>query len=221
MGAIIEFRDVRKLYVQGRRKVAALDGLSLAIEAGEFVVVTGPSGSGKSTLLHLAAALDLPTDGVVRVDGRETASMRDEELTQLRRTRIGLIFQFFNLIPTLSVLENVALPALLPGRRLAEVRPAAEALIDRVGLSDRPQHLPEELSGGEMQRVAIARALIHDPPVLLADEPTGNLDSVTGGEVLRLLQDLRGGRTLVIVTHDTSLLSLADRAVHLKDGRLA
>ncbi len=217
---MIEFRNVRKIYSQGARQVVALEDLSLTIATGEFVAVTGPSGSGKSTLLHLAGGLDVPTWGQVLVEGQETAALDDEALTLLRRRRIGFIFQFFILIPTLTILENAALPALLSGGRFADARPAAEALLDRVGLGQRKTHLPEELSGGEMQRVAIARALINAPAILLADEPTGNLDSVTGREILRLLQELRQDRTIVIVSHDPQVTAVADRAIALKDGCL-
>jgi putative ABC transport system ATP-binding protein len=218
---MIEFCNVSKVYTQGQRRVAALDDLSLTIRPGEFVVVTGPSGSGKSSFLHLAGGLDVPTGGQVIVDGRQMRAMGDDELTLFRRNRIGLVFQFFNLIPTLSVLENTALPALLSGGRFDDARPAAERLLMQVGLKDRMTHRPEELSGGEMQRVAIARALINDPPILLADEPTGNLDSATGAEILALLRQFHGERTLVIVTHDLSVESVADRSIHIKDGRLA
>jgi putative ABC transport system ATP-binding protein len=218
---MIEFRHVSKVYTQGPRRVVALDDLTLAISPGEFVIVTGPSGSGKSSFLHLAGGLDVPTDGQVIVDGREMRAMEDDALTLFRRNRIGLVFQFFNLIPTLSVLENTALPALLSGGHFADVRPAAERLLMQVGLKDRMTHRPEELSGGEMQRVAIARALINDPPILLADEPTGNLDSATGAEILALLRQFHGERTLVIVTHDLNMASVADRSFHIKDGRLA
>jgi putative ABC transport system ATP-binding protein len=218
---VIVFEAVTKLYVQGSRRVAALDGVSLRIEAGEFVAVMGPSGSGKSTLLHLAAGLDVPTSGRVAIGGQETAALGDEALTLLRRRQVGLVFQFFNLVPTLSVLENVALPALLSGGRFGAARPRAAALLGRVGLQERVTHLPEELSGGELQRVAIARALVNDPPVLLADEPTGNLDSATGAEILDLLDSVRASRTLVIVTHDPAVAAAADRAVRLRDGRLA
>src|SRR5579863_2211991 len=217
---MIEFRNVCKLYLQGQREVLALHDLSLTIRQGEFVAVTGPSGSGKSTLLHLAGGLDVPTSGQVLVEGDETGRMKDEELTLLRRRRIGLVFQFFNLIPTLSVLENTALPALLSGGRFADVRPTAERLLLQVGLTNRITHRPEELSGGEMQRVAIARALINDPPILLADEPTGNLDTATGAEILALLMQFHGERTLIIVTHDLSAESMADRAIRIKDGSL-
>src|SRR5579871_2955554 len=217
---MIEFRNVSKVYTQGPRRVAALDDLSLTIAPGEFVVVTGPSGSGKSSLLHLAGGLDVPTEGQVIVDGQEMRAMGDDALTLFRRNRIGLVFQFFNLIPTLSVLENAAIPALLSGGRFADVRSAAESLLTEVGLKDRMTHRPEELSGGEMQRVAIARALINDPPILLADEPTGNLDSANGAEILALLRRFHGERTLVIVTQDLSMERVADRAIHIKDGRL-
>jgi putative ABC transport system ATP-binding protein len=216
----IRLEEARKEYVQGRRRVRALDGVTLSIEAGEFVAVIGPSGSGKSTLLHLAAVLDVPTSGSVTIEGHETAAMGEEERTRLRRTRIGLVFQFFNLIPTLTVLENTSLPAVLSGGRLRDTRPAAERLLERVGLGERLTHLPEELSGGEMQRVAIARALINDPALLLADEPTGNLDSSNGREILALLAAERGTRTVVVVTHDPAVVAVADRAIRLRDGRL-
>ena len=218
---MIEFRNVSKVYTQGQHRVTALEDVSLSIMPGEFVAVTGPSGSGKSSFLHLAGGLDVPTEGQAIVDGREIRTMGDDELTLFRRNRIGLIFQFFNLIPTLSVLENTALPALLSGGRFADVRPAAERLLMQVGLKDRMTHRPEQLSGGEMQRVAIARALINDPPILLADEPTGNLDSATGAEILALLRRFHGERTIVTVTHDLSMESVADRSIHIKDGRLA
>jgi putative ABC transport system ATP-binding protein len=218
---MIEFRHVSKIYMQGQRRVTALNDLSLTIQPGEFVVVMGPSGSGKSSFLHLAGGLDVPTDGETILAGRDIRAMGDDELTLFRRNHIGLVFQFFNLMPTLSVLENTTLPALLSGKRFSEVRPAAERLLAQVGLKDRITHRPEELSGGEMQRVAIARALINDPPILLADEPTGNLDSATGAEILALLREFHGERTLVIVTHDLSLETVADRAIHIRDGRLA
>ena len=216
----IEFRDVRKVYAQGQRQVTALAGVSFTIEPREFVAVMGPSGSGKSTLLHLAAGLDVPTEGSVRLDGRETARMKERELTLLRRDRIGLIFQFFNLIPTLTVLENTALPSVLSRKRFADARTGATSLLERVGLKERLTHLPEELSGGEMQRVAIARALINDPPIVLADEPTGNLDSATGAEILRLLKELSRERTVVVVSHDPGIQAVADRTLRLRDGRL-
>jgi putative ABC transport system ATP-binding protein len=217
---MIEFENVRKVYPQGPREVAALDGVTLQVEKGEFVAIMGPSGSGKSTLLHLAGGLDLPSSGAVRLEGKSTLEMSDDDLTLYRRKRIGFIFQFFNLIPTLTVVENTVLPLLLNGGRLHDVRPRAEALLERVGLRPRLEHRPDELSGGEMQRVAIARALLADPAMVLADEPTGNLDSAAGAEVLRILKELAGERTLVMVTHDPSAAAVAGKIVRLKDGRV-
>ena len=219
---MIEFRDVRKVYPQGGREVRALDGLTLSLERGALTAVMGPSGSGKSTLLHLAGGLDLPTSGAVTIEGRSTASMTDQELTLLRRTHIGFVFQFFNLIPTLRAVENVSLPLLLAGARQGDVRPKVEALLDRLGLADRREHFPEELSGGEMQRVAIARALVIEPAVVLADEPTGNLDSATGMGILQVLRDVaeHEGRTVVMVTHDPAAAAVGHRTVRLRDGKL-
>jgi putative ABC transport system ATP-binding protein len=217
---MIEFNNVKKTYMQGRREVNALDGLSLAVGDGEFVAVMGPSGSGKSTFLHLAGGLDLPSSGEVVLSGRKTNELTDRELTLLRRQAIGFVFQAFNVIPTLTALENAALPALLNGARFDEVRPRARELLERVGLVDRTEHRPEELSGGEVQRVAVARALINGPSLLLADEPTGNLDSVTGREIMDLLQEVCEGRTMVVVTHDPGVAARAQRLVRLKDGRL-
>ena len=217
---MIRFQDVSKTYTQGAREVQALSHVTHTIERGEFVAVMGPSGSGKSTFLHLAAGLDLPTSGELFVDGEPTHAMSDDELTHLRRNRTGLVFQFFNLVPTLTVLENTALPLLIAGHRLAAVRARAEALLERVGLRDRLEHLPEELSGGEIQRVAIARALVSEPQVLLADEPTGNLDSATGGEILALLAATAKERTVVMVTHDGKAAAIAGRRIELRDGRL-
>jgi putative ABC transport system ATP-binding protein len=219
---LIEFDAVRKTYPQGGREVRALDGLTLRLEPGALTAVVGPSGSGKSTLLHLAAGLDLPTSGTVTIEGRATASMSDDELTLLRRQRIGLVFQFFNLIPTLRAAENVALPLLLAGARQGDVRARVQALLERLGLGDRGERFPDELSGGEMQRVAIARALVIEPAVLLADEPTGNLDSATGQGVLELLREVAAGegRTVVMVTHDERAAAFGHRTVRLSDGRL-
>ncbi len=202
----------------------ALDGLDLDIAAGEFVSVMGPSGSGKSTLLHLAGGMDLPSAGRVCVAGEATSSMSDRELTLLRRRKIGFVFQFFNLMPTLTVEENVALPLLLDGRRLPAVRGRVRELLERVGLGSRIGHTPEELSGGEMQRAAIARALVTDPPILLADEPTGNLDSATGREILGLLRSVHESerdRTIVMVTHDPAAAAFAGRQIVLRDGKVA
>ena len=220
--AVLEVRDVVKDYVRGTARVRALDGVSFTIDAGQLVSIMGPSGSGKSTLLHLLGGLDSPTSGSVIADGRELASLGDEELTTFRRHRLGFVFQFFNLLPNLSVWENVALPRLLDGQALGRQRARAVELLDRVGLGDRVDHKPAELSGGQLQRVAIARALINDPVLVLADEPTGNLDSHTGEEVLAVMRELASdeGRTLVMVTHDPHAAAIGDRVIHLADGRV-
>jgi putative ABC transport system ATP-binding protein len=221
MDPVIEFRDVRKVHAQGRRDVVALDGVSLKIERREFVTIMGPSGSGKSTLLHLAGALDVPTAGEVHIDGTLTSSLDDTALTLLRRRMIGFVFQFFNLVPSLNIVQNASLPALLNGGRFEAVRTRSEELLRRVGLDKRLDHFPEELSGGEMQRVAIARALVTDPPLVLADEPTGNLDTAAGVEILKILQDIARERTVVIVTHDDRAAGYGNRLVKLRDGKLA
>jgi putative ABC transport system ATP-binding protein len=181
--------DVRKVYRQGSNEIIALDDVSLDIARGEFAVIMGPSGSGKSTLLHLIGGLDRPTSGELLVDQRLVGQMADDQVTLFRRTRIGFVFQFFNLLPTLTALENVALPFVLDGRSKEEAEQRAAMLLDKVGLQNRQDHLPEEMSGGEIQRIAVARALAFDPPILLADEPTGNLDSKTGESILSLLRD--------------------------------
>ncbi len=219
---MIEFRDVRKTYVQGARRVVALDGVSLSIPRGSFASVMGPSGSGKSTLLHLAGGLDLPDGGEVLLDGRSTSAMDDDALTLLRRRRLGFVFQFFNLLPSLTVAENVALPLLLEGGSRPDAARRAAELLARVGLADRATHHPDELSGGEMQRTALARALAADPPLLLADEPTGNLDSATGRAILDLLRDVvrKDGRTLLMVTHDSAAAAFGDLVITLRDGRV-
>ena len=187
-GAVIEFRGVRKVYRQGRREVIALNGVTLSFRRREFVTLMGPSGSGKSTLLHLAGGLDVPTEGEVLIDGHATGGLDDTALTLLRRKTVGFVFQFFNLIPSLTVVQNAILPALLAGGGADAARIRARDLLGRVGLETRLDHYPEELSGGEMQRVAIARALITEPAVVLADEPTGNLDTASGNGVLRILR---------------------------------
>jgi putative ABC transport system ATP-binding protein len=217
---MMELRGVTKHYQQGRRVVQAVRGVSLRIEAGEFVSIMGPSGSGKSTLMHLLGALDTPTAGEVIFQGRSLRTLPDRELSLLRRTRIGFVFQFFNLIPTLTAVENVALPLLLGGQRRRRALKPAHAGLERVGLGDRASHFPDELSGGEMQRVAIARALVIDPEAVLCDEPTGNLDSATSAEILRLLQKLPepGKRSVVMVTHDAEAAGYGGRIVHIKDG---
>jgi putative ABC transport system ATP-binding protein len=219
---MIELRNVIKVFSQGRSQIRALDGVSLTVPRGRFVSVMGPSGSGKSTLLHLVGGLDAPTGGDISIDGKALSRMTDDEITVFRRRRIGFVFQFFHLLPTLSVQENVALPLLLDGRRLREVRPRVEELLAAVGLSHRRTHRPEELSGGEMQRAAVARALVGEPVLLLADEPTGNLDSRTGEEVLGLIAGLvkNHGLTTVMVTHDLKAAAYGDDVVTLRDGRI-
>lgn len=206
----------------GKRQVTALNGVCLNIQKGEMVSVVGPSGSGKSTLLNLVGGLDRATSGHVSVDGADLSGLGDDELTRVRRDKIGFIFQFFNLLPTLTSVENVSLPLHLRGWSRAKAQARARELLDLVGLTKRLEHLPEELSGGERQRVAIARALSIYPPILLGDEPTGNLDTRTGHEILGLLQDLhsRLGSTVVIVTHDLSVAASCQRTVHMRDGQI-
>ncbi len=214
--------DVRKIYRQGESEIAALDGITLDIPKGAFAVIMGPSGSGKSTLLHLIGGLDRPSSGDLLVDGRLIGQMADDEVTLFRRTKIGFVFQFFNLLPTLTALENVALPLVLDGVAKAEADRKAEALLEKVGLEARKHHLPEEMSGGEIQRIAVARALAFNPPLLLADEPTGNLDSKNGEAVLSLLHEINknDGCTIVMVTHNEEAASYGERRILLKDGRV-
>jgi len=218
----VRVRDVVKHYRQGEATVRAVDGISLEVAAGEFVSIMGPSGSGKSTLLHLVGALDVPDAGEVFLGDRPLAALGDDDLTLLRRRTIGFVFQSFNLLPTLSAAENVGLPLLLDGSAPADAGARARRLLDLVGLGHRAEHRPDRLSGGEMQRVAIARALVTDPLVLLADEPTGNLDSRTGAEVLELMRTLgdRLGQTILTVTHDRRAAAWGDRIVHLRDGKI-
>jgi putative ABC transport system ATP-binding protein len=217
---MMELRAVTKDYLQGRRVVRAVRGVSLRIESGEFVSIMGPSGSGKSTLMHLLGALDTPTSGEVFFQDRGLHSLTDKELALLRRTKIGFIFQFFNLLPTLTAVENVALPLLLAGKSRRQALTPSVAVLERVGLSDRADHFPDELSGGEMQRVAVARALVIEPDAVLCDEPTGNLDSANSTEVLKLLRSLpeAGRRAVVMVTHDPDSAAYGDRIVHIRDG---
>ena len=219
---MIECREVIKHYPQGRRIVKALQGVSLRIEAGTFVSVMGPSGSGKSTLMHLLGALDTPSGGEVLFQGKALSDMSDRDLAYLRRNRIGFVFQFFNLLPTLTAVENVALPLFLGGQPRRRALKPAHVHLERVGLLDRANHFPDEMSGGEMQRVAIARALVIEPEAVLCDEPTGNLDSQTSSEILKLLRSLphHGNRTVVMVTHDAQAASYGDRLIHLRDGRV-
>jgi putative ABC transport system ATP-binding protein len=218
---MIELTEVVKQF-DGKRRVTALDRVSLSIARGEMVSIVGPSGSGKSTLLNLIGCLDRPTSGAISIDGQLLASLGDQALTLVRRDKIGFVFQFFNLLATLTATENVALPLYLRGWARSTARTRAIELLDLVRLGERADHLPEELSGGERQRVAIARALSIYPPILLGDEPTGNLDSTTSGEILTLLQDLhrRLGSTVVIVTHDAHVATSCLRTIAMRDGQI-
>jgi putative ABC transport system ATP-binding protein len=218
---MIELRQVSKQFA-GKRDVVALDAVTLEIPRGEMVAVIGPSGSGKSTLLNLVGGLDRPTAGRVSIDGAPLADLSDDGLTKVRRDKIGFIFQFFNLLPTLSSVENVGLPLHLRGWPRKKVDDRARELLNLVQLGHRLQHLPDELSGGERQRVAIARALSVYPPILLADEPTGNLDTRTGEEILTLIRDVHGrlGSTVVIVTHDMNVAQSCERTIALRDGHI-
>lgn len=218
---MIQLTDVSKSYGSGTC-VRALRNLSLSIAAGERVAVMGPSGSGKSTLLNLVCGLDVPTSGSVKVEGVDLAEISDDARTRLRREKIGMIFQTFNLLPTLTAVENVALPLRLQGQKKKDAERGATSMLERVGLKDRAAHRPDELSGGERQRVAIARALIFHPPLLLGDEPTGNLDSATGEEILNLLDDLyrEYNSTLLLVTHNAQAAGHCGRIVTLHDGQI-
>ena len=219
MEPLVQVDHLVRRYAMGDVVVTALDGLSLGIEKGEFVAVVGRSGSGKSTLLHLLGGLDRPTSGQVRVAGRGLAELTNDELAAYRRTGVGFVFQFFNLVPTLSALQNVELPMTLAGVAPAERRRRAQALLERTGLGSRLGHRPKELSGGEQQRVSVARALVNDPPLILADEPTGNLDSKTAADLLGLLKGLEG-KTVLMVTHDRALAQgFATRTIELSDGK--
>lgn len=218
---VIELRGVTKRF-DGKRSVTALDNVSLAVERGEMVSIVGPSGSGKSTLLNLIGGLDRATSGEIAIDGEALGGLGDDRLTRVRRDKIGFIFQFFNLLPSLSCAENVAIPLHLRGWPRGKIGERAKELLELVGLGNRLEHLPEELSGGERQRVAIARALSVYPPILLADEPTGNLDTHTGADILKLIHDLNGrlGATVLIVTHDRSVAESCPRTLTLRDGRI-
>jgi putative ABC transport system ATP-binding protein len=218
---MVEVRDLTKFY-DGKRKVYALRGISFHVARAEMVAAMGPSGSGKSTLLNIIGGLDRPSEGTILIDGCDTGKLDDNELTRLRRTKIGFVFQFFNLLPTLTALENVALPMHLASVSARKSQIRAAELLETVGLKERMDHLPDELSGGEQQRVALARALALRPPLLLADEPTGNLDSKTGCEILSLLQTLQRQleTTVILVTHDANAASMCERILSMQDGRL-
>jgi len=222
MKEMIELVEVTKIYRLGSQQVTALDRVSLEIPKGEFFAITGPSGCGKSTLINLLGGLDVPTSGKVIIDGVNLAEMDDARLTRFRRERVGIIFQFFNLIPILDVRENVALPFLIKGMPAKEANERATDLLQMVGLLERQNHHAQEISGGEMQRAAIARALINDPDIILADEPTGNLDSRAGRRILEVLSRLKTdlGKTVVLATHSIDAAQFADRQLMMRDGRL-
>ena len=218
---MIEFKDLQKVYVMGEEKVAALAGISLAIDRGEFTAIIGPSGSGKSSLMNILGGLDRPTAGTYRFEGEDVGQFDDDQLADFRRRRIGFVFQSFQLLPRLSALQNVELPMVYAGVLPQERRERAAALLERVGLGSRKDHRPTQLSGGQQQRVAIARALANKPDLLLADEPTGALDTQTGEEVLALFNELNGqGLTLIIVTHDLEVAARAKRRVSFRDGHI-
>jgi putative ABC transport system ATP-binding protein len=215
---IISMAEICKTYRMGKVDIRALDGVSLSVRRGSFTSIAGASGAGKSTLLHILGCLDSPSSGEVIINGRTVTAIKDRELTAFRRENIGFVFQFFNLIPTLTARENILMPAMFD-RGMDQGK--AEELLNMVGMSRRAEHHPGELSGGERQRVAIARALINDPPIILADEPTGNLDSQTGLEIVELFKSLAAqGRTVVLVTHERDIAEYADNVVTIKDGRI-
>jgi len=222
MDLAIEVTDVCKDFQLGEVEVKVLKNVDLEIAKGEFASIMGPSGSGKSTLLYLLGGLDTPTSGSVKVLGEELAHLNDTEISVIRRRNIGFVFQFYNLVPNLNVEENIMLPVLLDGKKLKNYRQALEEILTVVGLADRRKHTPRELSGGQQQRVAIARALINGPDIILADEPTGNLDSNTGAEILRLLQQINReqGKTVIQVTHSLEAAQYGNRVINVRDGRV-
>jgi putative ABC transport system ATP-binding protein len=218
---IVELRDLERTYLMGSEPVHALTGINLSIAEGEFIAIMGSSGSGKSTMLNLLGCLDRPTSGSYFLGGEDVSEMRDDALSEIRAKRIGFVFQSFNLLPQLTVLENIEVPLFYQGVSPVESRRRSQALAEKVGLGGRLSHRPTELSGGQQQRVAIARALVNDPLIILADEPTGNLDTKTGEEILGILLDLnRSGRTMILVTHDGKVAAHAHRTVVLRDGAI-
>ena len=220
-GATLSLKDVVKIYRMGSSKVYALHGVSLEIGQNEYVAIMGPSGSGKSTLMNMIGCLDVPTSGSYSLDGEPVSDKDEDELADIRNRKIGFVFQTFNLVPRSTVYHNVELPLVYGGVGRAERRRLTEQAIERVGLTDRMHHKPNELSGGQRQRVAIARALVFNPSIILADEPTGNLDSKTGKEIMGMLDDLHdGGHTIILVTHEDDIAMHAERIIHLKDGRV-
>ena len=219
---LIQTESLTKVYGTGETAVTALDHVNLKVDSGEFVAVMGPSGCGKSTLLHLLGGLDRPTEGEVVIDDTPLARMKDDDLTKLRRKRIGFVFQFYNLIPVLNAAENAALPVTLDGIKPAEAKKRAAEWLKRFGMGDRLSHRPDQLSGGQQQRVAVARALVAEPALILADEPTGNLDTRASDEIAALLRQVSKefGRAVIMVTHDPRIAAYADRIVFLKDGKI-
>ena len=219
---VIELQNVWKIYKMGEEEVAALGGVSLKVEKGEFLIIVGPSGSGKSTMMNLVGCLDLPTSGEIYLDGMNIADLRESQLAEIRGRTIGFVFQEFNLLPTLDAIGNVMLPLEFQDVDSGTARERAKELLELVGLGDRMNHLPTQLSGGQRQRVSIARAMAVDPDIILADEPTGNLDSKTGQFIMDSLKRIQEekGKTVVVVTHDLDLISAADRVVYLKDGKV-
>jgi putative ABC transport system ATP-binding protein len=221
-GPVIELENVTKVYRTGAIAVAALRGVSLTIESGEYVAIIGPSGSGKSTLMHILGCLDIPTAGSFRLAGEDVSTMSETALAEVRNRRIGFVFQQFNLLPSLTAWQNVELPLVYAGVRRAERKERAMTALERVGLAGRVQHRPGELSGGQQQRVAVARALVTEPALILADEPTGNLDSVSARDVLELMDELHAsGRTLILITHDVEVASASDRLIGIRDGLIS
>lgn len=220
--SIVETKNLTKIYGSGDTAVTALDHVSFTVDPGEFVAIMGPSGCGKSTLLHLVGGLDRPTEGSVMIGGHNLTDLSDNKLTELRRRRIGFVFQFFNLIPVLNAVENAALPITLDGVALATARQRATDWLVKIDMADRLTHRPDQLSGGQQQRVAVARALVAEPEIILADEPTGNLDTHSGDEIAKLLRQAskEWNRSVIMVTHDPRIAAYADRIIFLKDGRI-
>lgn len=219
--SLIKIKDIYKIYNPGENEVRALDGISLNVEHGEFLAIVGQSGSGKSTLMNMLGLLDIPTSGTYSLDGVDVANMTDDELSEIRNKEIGFIFQGFNLIPSLTAVENVELPLVYRGMKKEERNKLALEALERVGLSHRLDHLPKQMSGGQQQRVAIARAVAARPPIILADEPTGNLDSHSGVEVMKILHELHEeGRTVILITHDNDIANEAERVIRIQDGQI-
>lgn len=219
--SLIEIKDIYKIYNPGENEVRALDGVSLTIERGEFIAIVGQSGSGKSTLMNMLGLLDVPTSGTYMLDGENVSHMTDDELSEIRNKQIGFIFQGFNLIPSLTAVGNVELPLVYRGMKKEERRKISVEALERVGLAHRLDHLPKQMSGGQQQRVAIARAVAARPPIILADEPTGNLDSHSGVEVMKILHELHNeGRTIILITHDNDIALEAQRVIRIQDGQV-